>query len=63
MFVIDIIAEKNFNYRKFILKVPFLLKVDKQNNVYLRQLVTYRKIMCVLNYFLILVIVMCDKPI
>ena len=37
--------------------------VDKQNNVYLRQLVTYRKNNVCLNYILILVIVMYDKPI
>jgi hypothetical protein len=37
--------------------------VDKQNNVHLRQLVTYRKNNVFLNYILILVIVMCDEPI
>jgi len=36
--------------------------VDKQNNVYLRQFVTSKNNVC-LNYILILVIVMCDKPI
>ncbi len=40
-----------------------IMCVDKQNNVYLRQLVTYRKNNVCLNYILILVIVMCDKPI
>jgi len=35
--------------------------VDKQNDEYLRQLVTKNKV-C-LNYILILVIVLCDKPI
>ena len=40
-----------------------MMCVDKQNNVCLRQLVTYRKIMCVLRYILIPVIVMCVYPI
>ena len=40
-----------------------IMCVDKQNNVYLRQLVTYRKNNVCFRYILIPVIVMCAYPI